>query len=273
MELIVWLICIGVVAGTVGSLIGLGGGIIIVPALLFLSEWIPSFEMTPSLAVGTSLVLVILTALSSTHGYAKEKRVDFHSGWVFFATCGPGAVFGAYLTRFFQADLFFIAYGLLMVIIALILFLKDRFPRGWIQYDVERTFTDLSGETYRFGYHRWTALIVSFVVGFISGLFGVGGGSLLVPMMMILFQYPPHIATATSMFTILLTSIIGSFTHLFQGNIDWYAVLFLAPGAWIGGKCGVWISKKLTSRGLLNLLRFAFLFIAFRMMVKGLHLI
>lgn len=270
---IIILFVIGLIAGTIGSLLGLGGGVVIVPSLMFLSQVIPELEhITPAIAVGTSYILVILTACSSTLSYAKKKRVDFHTGWLFFISCGPGAMIGAYLTRYFNIDQFFLAFGIFMTIVTLILFFKDHMPPLKIRLDVQRTLTDATGNTYTFGYNRWIALLASFFIGLISGLFGVGGGSLFVPLLVILFQYTPHIATATSMFTILLTSFAGSFTHLFQGNIDWYTVLFLAPGAWIGGKWGAWISNKLSSDGLLKLLRIAFLLVAFRMILKGLHL-
>lgn len=267
------LLIIGLIAGTIGSLLGLGGGVIIVPSLMFLSQVVPGLEhITPAIAIGTSYILVIFTACSSTLSYAKEKRVDFHTGWLFFISCGPGAMIGAFLTRYFNIDQFFLAFGIFMAVVTLILFFKDRIPPLSIRFDVTRTLTDATGNTYTFGYNRWIALLASFVIGLISGLFGVGGGSLFIPLLVILFQYTPHIATATSMFTILLTSLAGSITHFFQGNIDWYTVLFLAPGAWIGGKWGAWISNKLSSKGLLSLLRIAFLMVAFRMMLKGLHL-
>lgn len=273
-EHLIWLTFIGLVAGTIGSLLGLGGGVIIVPVLLFLSNISSDFQhLTPAVVVGTSLILVILTACSSTISYAKKKRVDFHSGWIFFLGCGPGAILGAYLTKFFDTDQFFLFFGIFLLFVTLMLFLKNRLPKLSMHLDVVRTLTDASGKTYTFGYHRWLALSVSFFIGMISGLFGVGGGSLFVPLMVVVFQYAPHIATATSMFTILLTSIVGSITHIWQGNIDWYAVFCLAPGAWIGGKWGAWISSKLTGKGLLNVLRIGFLMVAFRMMLKGLHLI
>lgn len=273
-ENILLLIIIGLIAGTIGSLMGLGGGVIIIPALLFLSNVSPHFQhLTPAIIVGTSYLLVILTACSSTISYAKLKRVDFQSGWLFFLSCGPGAILGAYLTSFFDVDQFSLAFGIFMVFVTIILFIKNRIPKRSIRMDVVRTLTDASGETYTIGYRRSLALTFSFFIGVISGLFGVGGGSLFVPLMVIVFQYSPHIATATSMFTILLTSMSGSLIHLFQGNIDWYAVLCLAPGAWLGGKWGAWISNRLTSTGLLNVLRIGFLVIAFRMMMKGLQLI
>ncbi|SMO84764.1 sulfite exporter TauE/SafE family protein [Melghirimyces algeriensis] len=261
---------IGLTAGTLGSLIGLGGGIITVPALLLLASLFPELNyMTPQLAVGTSLVLVIITALSSTLSFTRQKRVDFRSGWVFFLASGPGAILGAYLTHFFNVNMFYVSFGCIMILIAGILTFRDRLKSRSVQWSVKREFTDLEGNVHRYGYHRPTAWIVSFIVGIISGLFGIGGGALLVPMMVLLFRFPPHVATSTSMFIIFLSAVLGSITHFTQGNIDWQAVLLIAPGAWVGGKLGAWISRKMSGRALLVALRLAIVMVAFRMMIQG----
>ncbi|SFI89456.1 sulfite exporter TauE/SafE family protein [Thermoflavimicrobium dichotomicum] len=271
----IWLllVLVGFIAGTVGSLVGLGGGIVIVPSLLVIAQLYPEFSnITPAVAVGTSLLLVILTSLSSTLFFAKQKRVDFQSGWLFFIGSGPGAMVGAYLTRYFQSDYFFIAFGLFMIFISILISLKDRLPQKKVRWDVFRTFEDGSGNKYEYGYHRLTVVILSFFVGIISGLFGIGGGSLLVPIMIMLFCFPPHVATATSMFIILLSSSLGTVTNIIQGNIHWLSALLLAPGAWMGGKAGAWISSKLSGRGLLIALRLALVLVAIRMIMKGSHL-
>ncbi|OYD06185.1 sulfite exporter TauE/SafE family protein [Paludifilum halophilum] len=268
-----WLVLIGIglVSGTMGSLVGLGGGVITVPALLLLASTLPSYtHITPQIAVGTSMVLVVVTALSSTISYARQQRVDMKSGWAFFMGSGPGAILGAYLTRFFQTGPFFIAFGLVMILMAIILTFRNRFKAQSVKWSVRREFTDPKGNIYRYGYHLPTALIGSFAVGGISSLFGIGGGALLMPMMVLLFQFPPHVATATSMFVIFLSSIVGSATHLFQGHIAWHAVLFIAPGAWIGGQLGAWVSKKLSGRGLMLVLRLAIVVVGLRMILEGL---
>ncbi|GGE07564.1 UPF0721 transmembrane protein YunE [Marinithermofilum abyssi] len=265
------LLLVGLVAGTVGSLVGLGGGIITVPALLMMASLYPEFShITPQVAVGTSLALVVLTALSSTLSYGKQKRVDFHSGWVFFLASGPGAMFGAYLTRYFDMGVFYVGFGVLMIVISALLTFRERMKGHSVKWSVKREFTDREGNVYEYGYHRPIALIVSFVVGTISGLFGIGGGALLVPMMVLMFQFPAHVATATSMFVIFLSSVAGFFTHWFQGNIDWQAVLFIAPGAWFGGHLGALISSRLSSNALLIALRLAIITVAVRMIIEGL---
>ncbi|WP_420824102.1 sulfite exporter TauE/SafE family protein [Thermoflavimicrobium daqui] len=268
------LVIVGLAAGTFGSLIGLGGGIIIVPSLMFIGQIFPEFSnITPSIAVGTSLLLVVLTSLSSTLFFAKQKRVDFQSGWLYFLGSGPGSILGAYFTRYFKADSFFIAFGLFMIVISIILTIKDRLPVKRIHWDVSRTFVDGFGQKYEYGYHRVMVVTISFFIGMLSSLFGIGGGSLLVPVMIILFAYPPHVATATSMFIILLSSSVGSITHLIQGNVHFLAALLLAPGAWLGGKAGAWISSKLSGKGLLIVFRVSLILMAIRMILNGFHII
>jgi uncharacterized membrane protein YfcA len=268
------LLVVGLAAGTVGSLVGLGGGIIIVPSLLMLGHVYADFRgITPAVAVGTSMLLIILTALSSTLSYSRQKRVDFRSGLTFFLASGPGAAVGAYLTRFFESESFLAAFGFLMIFVSWMLRLKEKGKKRTIRWHVRRTYTDESGQSAEYGYHLGIALPVSFVVGIISGLFGIGGGSLMVPMMILLFRFPPHMAIATSMFIIFLSALTGSAAHVAQGNIHWWAALFLAPGAWAGGKLGAWISSRLSGTALVNLLRVALLVMAVRMILDGFNLV
>ncbi|MFD1426817.1 putative membrane protein YfcA [Kroppenstedtia sanguinis] len=270
LKLILFLV-IGLVSGTIGAIVGLGGGIITVPAMLFLASHFPEAgHITPQMAVGTSLVVVIITALSSTLSYARQKRVDFSSGWGFFGGSGPGAILGAWLTRYFTGEVFYIVFGILMIGIALLLTWGDRLKVERVKWSVRREFKDAEGNIYRYGYHRTVAVVGGFLVGLLSGLFGIGGGALIIPLMVLLFQFPPHVASATSMFIIFLSSITGSITHLFQGNIEWMAVLMIAPGAWVGGRLGAWISMKMSSTALMWALKLAIALVAIRMIGEGL---
>ena len=70
------------------------------------------------------------------------------------------------------------------------------------------------GRTSYYGYPVWFALLLTFCVGFSSGLFGIGGGSILVPAMILLFLFPPHVAVGTSMFMVLLSALVNSTTHI-----------------------------------------------------------
>ncbi|WP_192702240.1 sulfite exporter TauE/SafE family protein [Paenibacillus sp. OAS669] len=260
---------VGLLAATFGSLVGLGGGVIIVPALVYLGPVFVGQPISVATAVGTSLAVLIFTALSSTLTFFKQKRVDFKSGWLYLITCGPGAMLGSYTTQFVNAKSFQLSFGIFMLCMATLLVLRDYMKPLNIRWRIQRSFTDSQGQVHEYGYGFVPALIIGLAVGFISGLFGIGGGSLFVPAMVIIFRYPPHIATATSMFVIFLSSIMGSFTHLSLGEIDGWMVLGLAPSALIGGWLGAKIASKLSSKKLLWVLRVTFFIVAIKMIWEG----
>lgn len=266
---IIVLVIIGLVSSTFGAIVGLGGGIIIVPALIYFGPSLMGEEISTATAVGTSLAVLIFTALSSTVSYAKKKLVDFRSSWLFFATSGPASMIGAALTGKMQDQLFQLVFGFFMLFMAILMIVREKMKPRSIAWRTERTYTDSNGNVTTYGYHWIPVLLIGFAVGFISGLFGIGGGSLFVPLMVLLFRYPPHVATATSMFVIFLSSILGSGMHAYYGEIDWLPVAVLAPSAYIGGKIGAYIAGRMSGNGLLWLLRITLLVLAVRMIIGG----
>lgn len=264
MILFLILLLVGIISATFGSIVGLGGGAIIVPALIYLSPLF-SDEMSASTAVGTSLTVLIFTAMTSTLTYIKKKRVDFKSGWLFFITSGPAAIIGALLTGALKQYTFELAFGIFMLLMAGLLLSKDYIKPLTVQWKIQRTYTDVNGNETHYGYNIIPALALGFGVGIISGLFGIGGGALFVPLMVLIFRYPPHVAAATSMFVIFLSAILGSLTHITLGEIDWLSVLALAPGALLGGWMGARIASHISSKGLIRLLIFTLIVLAIRM--------
>lgn len=261
---------VGLVAAVFGSLVGLGGGIIIVPALVYLGPLFVGKEIPVAIAVGTSLAVLIFTALSSTLAFIKQRSVDFRSALLFFLTSGPGSLLGAYITQFVDARSFQLYFGFFMLLMAALLIAKGYLKPLKLRWSITRTYTDASGTTHTYGYSLIPALAIGLIVGFISGLFGIGGGSLFVPAMVLLFGYPPHVATATSMFVIFLSAIAGTAMHLRLGEVDLWMVLGLAPSALIGGWLGARIAGKLSGNRLLWVLRITFVIVALRMIWEGL---
>ncbi|WP_088104003.1 sulfite exporter TauE/SafE family protein [Halalkalibacter urbisdiaboli] len=270
MEWIV-LLLIGLVAGTLGSVMGLGGGIVIVPALLLFAYYLPILNhMTPQVAVGTSLLIMIFTGLSSTFAYMKQKKIDFKSGAIFFTGSAPGALFGVWLNKGINVDAFFLYFGLFILFVSFILFIRNHIkPLPGRLSGVERSHIDQEGHHYTYRFHPFIAIIIAFCVGMVSGLFGVGGGSLMVPAMIVLFGFPPHIAVATSMFMILLSSIVGSISHIALGNVDWFLATALIPGAWFGGQLGAAINRRLSSDTLVMVFRIFLIVMAIRLIFNG----
>jgi uncharacterized membrane protein YfcA len=269
---VLWMLLflVGIFAGTFGSLLGLGGGVILVPSLLFLSSFFPGApEITPQQAVGTSLILIIITSLSSVVGYAKKKRIDYRSAFLFFMGSAPGAILGAWLTKFFDRDSFNIYFGLFLIFMFFLLIYRKNLKNRSIQWKIQRNFIDDEGVEYTYGYSPIPAFFIALIVGTLSSLFGIGGGALLVPFMLVFFGFPPHIATATSMMNILLSSIVGSGMHIIYGHIIWLMVLVTAPGSWIGGKLGVMLSSRLSGNRIEWILRGVLLLFALRMLWQG----
>lgn len=266
---IVLLVLLGLVSAVFGSIVGLGGGIIIVPTLVLLGPQLTGAEIDHATAVGTSLAVLIVTALASTLSYAKKKRVDFRSGWLLFMTSGPAAMLGSALTSHLKNGAFQLTFGIFMLLMAALLVARDFMKPVTKEWPIKRMFTDTEGRTYEYSYGAVPALLIGLGVGLISGLFGIGGGSLFVPVMVLLFRFPPHVATATSMFVIFLSSILGSGVHAWLGETDWFVVLALVPGAWAGGKIGAYIATRMSGKGLLWLLRVTLVLLAVQLIVEG----
>lgn len=271
MEWIV-LILLGFLAGTIGSLVGLGGGIIIVPALLFLSAGTDLLSgINPQIAVGTSLIVIIFTGLSSTLTYMKKKMVDYKSGLIFFIGSGPGSILGAWVNKVFNLASFSLWFGIFMIFVSIVLIVKDKikpFDQSG-KSGVSRSYTDEKGKVHTYSFQPAVGIVIAFAVGFFGGLFGIGGGSLMVPAMIIFFLFPPHVAVATSMLIIFLSSVTSSITHVIFGNVNWLYAIALIPGAWYGGKAGALLNMKLESKTVVNLLRIVLLIVGIRLIYQG----
>ena len=217
------LLPIGFLIAIYGTLIGAGGGFLAVPILLLF------FSFTPQMAVGTSLVLVFFNALSGGIAYARQKRIDYKLGIPFALLTIPGAVIGALLSTLFTAQIFKTIFGILLLLSAGTLIIR---PRG-------QPVSNLTRRNQMFyGY------ATSFVVGFISSIFGVGGGIVHVPAMIYLLNIPIHIATATSHFILIISALTGVISHSALNHIAYTEAAYLSIGALAGGQIGAYLSSK-----------------------------
>ncbi|MBU0905327.1 MAG: sulfite exporter TauE/SafE family protein, partial [Firmicutes bacterium] len=134
----------------------------------------------------------------------------------------------------------------------------------------KKTFIDPQGNSFVYGYPIWFALLLTFGVGFASGLFGIGGGSILVPAMILLFLFPPHVAVGTSMFMVFLSALVNSVSHISLGNVPWLYTIPVIPAAYIGAKIGAYLNQKIKSETLVFALRIILLLLGIRSIVAGL---
>lgn len=268
---IIILVLIGLISAIVGALVGLGGGVFIVPLLvLFGTElsWLDG--ITPQIAVGTSSAVLIFIGLSAMLGYGRKSQVDFKNGRTFLIGIIPGALLGSYINRFFTIDSFYLYFGLFLIFISLVLIFRSKI-RPFKIFQNEKymqTYKDIDGTVYRYGFSPIVGISLTFIVGFFTGLFGIGGGALMTPIMLILLRMPPKIVVGTSMMMVFFGGLASGFGHLLQGNVHFYYLLFLVPAAFIGARIGVVINQRISSQGTVIALRVVLMVLGLYMMLQ-----
>jgi uncharacterized membrane protein YfcA len=141
-------------------------------------------------------------------------------------------------------------------------------PEGWGGWWwTVRSIVDARGENYRYGFSRGWGLVLSFGVGFMSSILGIGGGIIHVPALINLFNFPAHIATATSHFILAISAATGSTTQLFEGNVQIAPAIAMAIGAIGGAQIGGALSRRLTGRWIVRGLALALIIVGLRLML------
>lgn len=246
-------IILGMAVAAFGTLIGAGGGIIFVPLFMWIFDW------PPQAIIGTSLAIVFFNALSGSFAYKKQKKIKFDAAFPFAAATIPGAVLGAFWSNWFTGPTFRTAFGVLLLFISCVIIWKNMKKKPAPAAD------EMAIRPEDVKVNMPLGIVISFVIGFISSIFGIGGGVIHVPAMIGFLGFPPHIATATSHFVLAISSLIGVISHQWEGHILWgYAILFGA-GAILGAQIGAKISKRVKGSSILYLLAGALCLLALRL--------
>ena len=238
------LVFIGLVAGIVGTLIGAGGGFILMPVLILLWP-----DKNREIITSVSLAVVFVNAFSGTAVYLKMKRVDIRSGIIFAIATIPGAIIGAHTTQFVPKQVFDPVFGCLMLIVSVFLFFRSKRignPEMRSEKGIKRHIIESDGTEHNFHFCMWKGIIASLFIGYISSFFGIGGGIIHVPVLVGILNFPVHIATATSHFTLAVSALAGTIEHIIDGTLDtvvWQTV-FISIGVFAGAKIGARLSKK-----------------------------
>jgi len=271
-DALVWpgLILLGVAVGAYGTMIGAGGGFVLVPVLLLLYPGDP-----PELVTSISLAVVFFNALSGTAAYVRQRRVDYLAANAFALATVPGALAGAFAVSLFARRLFDGVFALVLLLAAAFLLLgpsgrvvQRRYRRG----EVTRRITDALGDTYVYSYSLPLGVVLSLMVGFLSSLLGIGGGIIHVPAMVQLLRFPAHVATATSHYVLTVTALTGTLVHVLAGDLEggYARTGALAAGVLIGAQLGARLSLRLGGLGIVRLLALALAAVAVRLLIEAL---
>ncbi|MHA1964971.1 MAG: sulfite exporter TauE/SafE family protein [Candidatus Thorarchaeota archaeon] len=253
--------------GIIGSMTGISGGAFKLPVLVIL------FALSAELAAAASLLSVIFVAVVSTIVYYRQnpQLIDFRiGGLAVFATI-PGSYVGVVLrTIVAQAHLLQIAFGVILFPVALkLLFAQEDVDEHTNGQKKMLTFSQLSRQK------LVMAIVSIFLAGILAGLLGLGGGSIIVPVLCIILGFPMLMAAATSMFIMIFTSSAGSLINyliLVQSPslvAFLYYGLAMGVGMIVGGIVGPRYAARVDSVWLQNLLGFLLIFPLVKMMTLG----
>lgn len=262
-------------AGIFGSVLGLGGGIVVVPALtLFL-------HIDIRYAIGASIVSMIATSSGAGVAYVKERLTNIRVSMLLETATTMGAVVGAFLAGIVAGRWLFIIFGLVLAYAAFEMWRRQRgAPDSGPPADRWSTALRLSGSyhdaaldqevPYRASRTPW-GLAVSGAAGIVSGLLGVGGGIIKVPAMNLVMGLPIKVASATSNFMIGVTAAASAGVYFQRGDIN----PFIAGPVAIGVVAGALVGTQILNRLRGSILRAAFtavlVFVAIQMLWKGLQ--
>ena len=221
-----WLIPLGFAAGLLGSMIGLGGGIIVVPVLTFLG-------FPPTVAASNSLFAALSNATASTISYSKQKRMEYSLGLKLGLLSIPGTVLGAIISTDVAPDIFKILFGFVLIASAVYIFLRKK---------IENKEKTISKQVIVF------AIGASFFAGVISSFFGIGGGIIFVPLMVVGMGMAMKKAAPTSQMILLFASLSGVIVHSLLGHPDFIQAGLLSIGSFIGGLVGARLSIDIKER-------------------------
>lgn len=190
---------VGVLAGFLSGLFGVGGGILIVPGLVMLAR------MPQRLAHGTSLAAIVPIAVSGVAGYAVADAVDWPAAGLITLGAIWGAVLGTRVLHVARQDTLRVAFAtfLLLGALRLLLDVPEAAGRGGLTIAVALALVALG-----------------LVSGTLAGLLGVGGGIVIVPALVVLFSVPDAVAKGTSLLVIIPTAVAGTVSNLRRSNAD-----------------------------------------------------
>ncbi|MEE8418238.1 MAG: sulfite exporter TauE/SafE family protein [candidate division Zixibacteria bacterium] len=248
MEL-VYLIATGFFAGIVGSLLGLGGGIILVPALTLI------FGLPMTEAVGTSLMGVVAVSTAAAIDFLKSGRADLELGLTLETLTALGALSGGLLAAVIATRSLYILFGIVLLYAA---------------FNMIRSRNRLiENEKAIYPKNKEIGLGLSFAAGNVSGLLGIGGGVMKVPLLNLVMGVPLKIATATSSYMIGITAATASIIYLVRGDVDFYKAAPIILGIFFGSRLGASFSYRIDAFTLRLLFVAILLYTAYKMISTG----
>lgn len=247
---------LGFAIGALGTLIGVGGGFLLVPILLIL------YPERSSMWVGSlSMWMIALNATSGSISYHFKRVIHFRIAAISILAAFPGSVFGVMLERYVSRAFFEKAFGVALLGYASFLLLRKLKGAAGSRIGADSV---LPPKMY------WVAGFISFWVGFIASFLGLGGGVVHVPLLAHVMGFPVHLAAGTSHLILAVTAWVASFVHIYHGDLNladptaWQLGLGAAAGAQVGAR----LSSRVSGPVIMKILAVALLLVALRLLLR-----
>jgi uncharacterized protein len=260
---------LGGLVATYGTLVGAGGGILLVPALLLLYP-----HESPNTIASISLAVVFCNAVSGSVAYGHMHRIDYRAGLLFAAAAVPAGFVGAYLTSFLSRRAFDFAFSLLILALASFIFMKptpQHLDHQATSRETIHRLVDFKGNDFLYAFSRRRGVVMSFAIGLVSSMLGIGGGAFYVAMMVYPLHFPLYVATATSQFMLMIITLSWSTAHLIAGGFEHgiFRTLFLSIGVLGGAQVGAWLSQRVTGAIISRVMASGLLLIGIRLVIHA----
>jgi uncharacterized membrane protein YfcA len=270
-----------VFAGFLGALMGVGGGIIIVP-ILSIALGVPIH-----VAIAASVASVIATSNAGGSGYLEQKITNVRLAFFLEVFTTVGALAGSLIALVLDNDALFLLFGVMLLYLSIIVFRsrgsdEAKFAVNGFQtepQDRATSYLNLKGSyhdaaegrdvEYRVNGSLPGSLIAVFA-GIGSGLLGIGGGVFKVSAMNKYMNVPLKVAVATSKFMIGVTAAVSAITYFAAGQLDYYVLAPVAIGTTVGATLGTMIMNRLKARSLKIIFTLIVLYLAYTMLARGL---
>lgn len=255
----------GMIAGLWGSVLGLGGGVLIIP-MLTLIFGVPMRE-----AIGASLVCVIATSSGAASLYVKKRLTDIRLGMTLELATTLGAIAGGLVAGIIKPQILSVLFSLLLIYTAWTMFRRKGETGNSQTSSSPAVSEEISSYEYKTT-HLPLGMGASFFAGNISGLLGVGGGIIKVPVMYLFMGIPLKVAVATSNFMIGVTATASAFIYFSRGDVNPLVAGPTMLGVFLGATFGSHLFPKVKVEFIKKLLAFVLLYVALEMFFKGIGL-
>ncbi|NMJ86420.1 MAG: sulfite exporter TauE/SafE family protein [Thaumarchaeota archaeon] len=238
---------IGIVGGFVGSMVGLAGGFLFVPALSFMGY-------PPYMVASTSLFAACTNASTSSYAYAKKKLLTYSLALRLTIFAVPGALIGAYIADSISMNDFKLVFAIVTLAVAGITIIRARLKQN---LDPIESVEAVKHVLKNVRSHKLIIVYAAcFFAGIVSSLFGIGGGVIFMPLLLAMFVIPVRFSTPVSLLAVAILAGSGLIIHTALANTDFLPAIILAGGTLLGTRMGTKtvIGKKIKEKNLKNVL-------------------